>query len=240
MSFSSKVKEELTNKPPKSRHCKLAMLAGLSGEYKTADLSKDCCRRAFIKGTFLNSGSVSDPDKSYHFEIAVPDEAYARFLQQVIEKEGVQAKLGHRKDYFLVYVKDGDSISDMLNIMEAHVALMDIENVRIVKEVRNSVNRQVNCDMANTKKTISAATKQIESIKYINEHAEPDLLSPELEEMARVRLENPDATLAELGQMLETPIGKSGVNHRLAKIMCIAEDLKGRADNSVRIKGGKK
>ena len=228
MSFSSKVKEELTAKPPKSRHCKLAMLAGLSGEYESADLSKDCCRRAFIKGAFLAAGSVSDPDKSYHFEISANTREYAQFLASVIKKCGVEAKVSRRKENFIVYLKDGDGIADMLNIMEAHVALMDIENVRIVKEVRNSVNRQVNCDIANTRKTIGAAQRQIDSINYIKEHAGLDTLSAELAEMAEVRLENPDAPLHELGQMLTVPIGKSGVNHRLAKLCEIAGDLKGR------------
>jgi DNA-binding protein WhiA len=240
MSFSSKVKEELTNKPPKSRHCKLAMLAGLSGEYKTADLSKECCRRAFIKGAFLAGGSVSDPDKSYHFEIAVPTKEHAEFLAGVIKKCGPNAKIGKRKDNYIVYIKDGEGIAELLNVMEAHVALMDIENVRILKDVRNSVNRQVNCDIANTRKTVGAAHRQIECIEYIKEHAAPDFLSPELAEMAAVRLENPEASLYELGQMLSIPLGKSGVNHRLAKLCEIAGDLRGRIEPSPETQGGMK
>ena len=230
MSFSSKVKEELTNKPPRSRHCKLAMLAGLDGEYRTADLSRECCRRAFVKGAFLAAGSVSDPGRSYHLEISVPSREYAEFLASVIKKMGPVARISKRKENYIVYIKDSDDIADMLNIMEAHVALMDVENVRIVKEVRNSVNRQVNCDIANTRKTIGAAKRQIESILYIKEHAGLDTLTPELAEMAEVRLENPDLPLNELGQMLSVPIGKSGANHRLAKLCEIAEGLRGKAE----------
>jgi len=226
MSFAGRIKEEISEKTPKSRHCKLALLAGLSGEYKDADLSKDCCKRAFLKGAFLASGSVSDPNKAYHFEIVVATKEYAEWLVAFIRGLGVETKISRRKENFLVYVKDGSSISDLLNIIEAHVAMMDFENVRIVKEVRNSVNRQVNCDIANNGKTIAAAKRQIEDIKYINEKIGLNSLKPELAELARIRLENPDVPLKDLGQMLSTRIGKSGVNHRLVKLCEIAEGLR--------------
>ena len=127
----------------------------------------------------------------------------------------------------MVYIKEGSGIVDILNVMEAHIALMELENVRILKEVRNSVNRKVNCETANLNKTISAAVKQIEDIEYIRDNYGLSKLSESLEEMARLRLDNPDASLKELGDMLSPPVGKSGVNHRLRKICEIAEDLRG-------------
>ena len=131
-----------------------------------------------------------------------------------------------RKKYFVVYLKEGAQIVDLLNIMEAHVALMNLENVRILKEMRNSVNRQVNCETANIHKTVNAAVKQIEDIRYIEKTIGFEQLSEGLEEIARLRLEQPEATLKELGAMLSVPVGKSGVNHRLRKLSILAEELR--------------
>ena len=138
----------------------------------------------------------------------------------------VDAKIVKRKKYFVVYVKDGSQIVDILNIMEAHKALMDLENVRILKEMRNSINRQVNCEAANINKTVTAATKQLDDILYIKETVGFGDLTPGLEEIASLRIEHPDASLKELGSMLSTPIGKSGVNHRLRKLSNIADSLR--------------
>ena len=179
-------------------------------------IQNSCCRRAFIRGAFLAAGSVSDPEKSYHFEIVCDTEEKARQLQEMIQ----------RKKNYVVYVKESSQIVDLLNVMEAHVALMNFENVRILKEMRNSVNRQVNCETANIGKTISAAVKQIEDIQYIQRMIGFDRLPENLAEMARVRLEQPEATLKELGQMLNPPVGKSGVNHRLRKLSVLAEELR--------------
>ncbi|MBQ8184420.1 MAG: DNA-binding protein WhiA [Lachnospiraceae bacterium] len=185
-----------------------------------------CCRRAFIRGAFLAAGSVSDPGKSYHFEIVCDTEGKALQLQEMITSFDIGAKITPRKKKFVVYVKEGSQIVDLLNVMEAHVALMDFENVRILKEVKNSVNRQVNCETANLGKTVSAAMKQIEDIRYIREHHGFQKLSENLAEIAEVRLEHPSASLKELGQMLDPPVGKSGVNHRLRKLSILAEELK--------------
>ena len=132
-----------------------------------------------------------------------------------------------RKKYFVLYVKEGAEIVDLLNIMEAHVSLMELENLRIVKEMRNSINRRVNCEVANITKTVNAASKQIEDITYIKDHHGFDNLQDGLRQMAEVRLENPDATLSELGQLLDPPVGKSGVNHRLRKLSDIADRIRG-------------
>lgn len=125
-----------------------------------------------------------------------------------------------------MYLKEGSQIVDLLNIMEAHVALMNLENIRILKEMRNSVNRQVNCETANINKTVSAAVKQVEDINFIKSVRGLDSLSDSLREIALLRLEYPEAPLKELGTYLEPPVGKSGVNHRLRKLCEIAEDLR--------------
>ena len=189
-------------------------------------IQNDCCRRAFIRGAFLAAGSISDPEKFYHFEIVCATEAKAEQLQKIIKFFEIDAKIVERKKHFVVYIKEGSGIVDILNVMEAHVALMNLENVRILKEMRNSVNRKVNCETANLKKTVSASVKQIEDIKYIRDTVGLSTLSEGLEEMAMLRLDNPEASLKELGSMLNPPVGKSGVNHRLRKICDIADGLK--------------
>ena len=137
----------------------------------------------------------------------------------------MDAKIVERKKHYVVYLKEGSQIVDILNVMEAHVALMELENVRILKEMRNSVNRQVNCETANISKTVNAAVKQLEDITFIRDHAGLDSLPDNLREMALLRLEHPEAPLKELGTYLNPPVGKSGVNHRLRKISEIAEEM---------------
>ena len=185
-----------------------------------------CCRRAFLRGAFLASGSISDPEKSYHFEIVCATEPKAKQIQSIMATFDVEAKIVIRKKYYVVYIKEGNQIVDMLNVMEAHLSLMELENIRIVKEMRSNVNRQVNCETANINKTVSAAMKQIADIEYIRDTVGFESLPPGLAEIARVRLEKPDATLKELGEELEPPVGKSGVNHRLRKLCETAERLR--------------
>jgi DNA-binding protein WhiA len=148
-------------------------------------------------------------------------------LQEIIGTFGLDAKVVFRKRHYVVYLKEGSGIVDILNVMEAHVALMQLENVRIVKEVRNSINRRVNCETANISKTVSAAMKQIEDIKLIDETTGINNLPDSLRDLAEVRLQNPDASLLVLGNMLNPPVGKSGVNHRLRKLAQIADELRG-------------
>ncbi len=189
-------------------------------------VQKSCCRRAFIRGAFLSAGSMSDPEKSYHFEIVCTSEQKARQLREICNTFEVETKIVKRKKSYVVYLKEGAQIVDMLNIMEAHVALMNLENVRILKEMRNSVNRQVNCETANINKTVSAAVKQVEDINYIKAIRGLGSLPDTLKEIALLRLEYPQAALKELGAMLQPPVGKSGVNHRLRKLCELAEDLR--------------
>jgi len=191
-------------------------------------IQRECCKRAFIRGAFLASGSVSDPVKTYHFEIVCLSEAKAKQLQMIMETFNINARVIKRRKYFVVYVKDSSQVVDMLNIMGAYNALMDMENVRIVKDMRNNVNRKVNCETANINKTVSAAVKQIEDIRFIQMSSAFDELPESLQEMAELRVRYPEATLAELGQLLDTPVGKSGVNHRLKKISLFADELRER------------
>ncbi len=185
-----------------------------------------CCRRAFIRGAFMASGSVNDPEKNYHLEFVLNDMEMAEQLRDLVNSFGLDAKVVGRKEHFVVYLKEGEQIVDLLNVMEAPLALMDLENVRIVKEVRNDVNRKVNCETANLNKVVGAAVKQLEDIAYIEETIGLSSLPEQLEEMARIRLEYPDKSLKELGSYFMTPVGKSGVNHRLRKISSIAESLR--------------
>ena len=191
-------------------------------------IQRECCKRAFIRGAFLAAGSVSDPVKTYQFEIVCLSEAKAKQLQMIMETFNINARVIKRRKYFVVYVKDSSQVVDLLNIMGAYNALMDMENVRIVKDMRNNVNRKVNCETANINKTVSAAVKQIEDIRFIQMSSAFDELPESLQEMAELRVRYPEATLAELGQLLDTPVGKSGVNHRLKKISLFADELRER------------
>ncbi len=191
-----------------------------------ASVQAVCCKRAYIRGAFLATGSVSNPEKSYHFEIVCGTEAGAHYLQEIMNSFELGAKIVKRKKNYVVYLKEGAQIADVLNIMEAYVALMDLENVRIYKEVRNSVNRKVNCETANINKTVSAAYKQMKDIEYIRDTIGFDKLPEGLKDVALTRLAYPEATLKELGNLLETPVGKSGVNHRLRKLSEMADKLR--------------
>lgn len=185
-----------------------------------------CCKRAYIRGAFLAAGSVSDPSKSYHFEIVCDEEEQAEHLKDMINSFGMDAKIVKRKKMHVVYLKEGSQIVDILNVMEAHVSLMELENVRIMKEMRNSVNRKVNCETANINKTVSAAVRQLEDIAYIRDTLGFDKLPEGLKDVALTRLKYPEATLKELGRLMENPVGKSGVNHRLRKLSELAEKLR--------------
>lgn len=185
-----------------------------------------CCKRAYIRGAFIASGSMSAPSKSYHFEIVCAKEGQAEYLKDLIRSFGMDAKIVPRKKTYVVYLKEGSQIVDILNVMEAHISLMRLENVRIVKEMRNSVNRKVNCETANINKTVSAAVRQIEDIEFLKEAVGLDKLPEGLRDVALTRLANPEATLKELGSLMAEPVGKSGVNHRLRKLSEMAEKLR--------------
>lgn len=192
-----------------------------------------CCQRAFLRGVFMSSGSMSDPEKSYHLEIVCTLESQAEQIRSILHSFELEARIVRRKKYFVVYIKDGSGICDFLNIMEAHISLMSFENHRILKEMRNSVNRQVNCETANISKTVNAFSRQAEDIILLREKYGFENLPETLRQMAEVRLEYPDAPLRELGQYLNPPVGKSGVNHRLRKLSELADKIREEA-----VKGG--
>ncbi|MCR5735633.1 MAG: DNA-binding protein WhiA [Lachnospiraceae bacterium] len=185
-------------------------------------LQKMCCKRAYLRGAFIASGSVIDPGKSYHLEIVCRDEKKAERITELFKSFDILAKTVLRKGSYVVYIKEGDKVCDALNVMEAHVALMDFENARILKNVYNTVNRKVNCETANINKTVEAAVKQREAIEYAMTLPEYKSLPKGVRQIAELRLKYPDISLKELGEMSDPKVGKSGVNHRLRKIMDLA------------------
>ena len=173
----------------------------------------------------MAAGSISDPNKSYHFEIVCHTLEQAQQLKELMEFFETEPKIVERKERMVVYLKEGSQIVDLLNVMEAYVSLMNLENVRILKEMRNSVNRKVNCETANINKTVNAAVKQMEDIKRIRDTIGFDNIpEPLAEDCTGDVWIIPEATLKELGTYLDPPVGKSGVNHRLRKLAAIAEN----------------
>ena len=189
-------------------------------------IKNSCCKRAYLRGCYMAVGSMSDPYKSYHLELVCGLQAQAEQLLKILHDFSLDAKMIVRKKYHVVYMKEGENIADFLNITEAHKALMEFENTRIYKGMRNMVNRKVNCEAANITKTVNAATRQVEDIRLIREKMGLEGLPEPLRQMAYVRLENPQASLGELGKLLDPPVGKSGVNHRLRKLGELAKELK--------------
>ena len=207
--------------------------AAVQGMVNQMVIQKNCCKRAFLRGAFLCAGSISDPKKFYHFEIFCASPEKARQMQELMQSFEIDAKIVKRKKYDVVYVKEGAQIVELLGLMGAGISLMNLENVRILKGMRNTVNRKVNCETANINKTVNAAVKQMEDIEYIQNTVGLEKLPENLEETARLRLEYPQASLKELGALLSVPLGKSGVNHRLRKISSIAEQLRGFKEEQV-------
>lgn len=188
---------------------------------------EDEVKRAYIRGSFLGSGSLSDPEKQYHMEFVTRSLEYAEDLKELLGEYDIRAGIIERKGSQVVYIKEGEGIVDMLNIIGAHNALLELENIRIMKDMRNNINRIVNCETANLSKTVNAAIRQIESIKQIKEEYGLERLPENLREIAEKRLEYPDLSLKELGELLDPPVGKSGVNHRLRKLEKIAGEIEG-------------
>ncbi|MFV0528972.1 MAG: DNA-binding protein WhiA [Lachnospiraceae bacterium] len=211
--------------------CKLTETAlsagGIAQSVHPLLVQKNCCKRAFIRGAFLAAGSLTDPEKSYHLEIVCRNYGQAEQLQEIMQHFELSAKITERKNVHVVYIKDSAQIIQMLGIMEANVALMDMENTRILKEMRNTVNRKVNCETANINKTVSAAVKQLADIEFLKEQIGLAALPDELAQTAECRLRYPEASLKELGEMAQPPIGRSGMNHRLRKISKLAEEIRG-------------
>ena len=186
-----------------------------------------CCRSSYLRGAFLGSGSVSSPDSGYHLELTVGNAQLGRELASLVSRfPGLEAKVSQRKLSYLVYLKDSNQIADFLVVMGAHGNLLAYENARVLKGLKNQVNRLVNCESANMDKTVEAAARQVANIRLIEARLGLDALDPSLALVAKSRLANPEANLKELGEAMSPPLGKSGVNHRLRKIGEIADGLR--------------
>ena len=179
---------------------------------------------AWLRGAFLATGWVAAPEKAYNVEFALSSEDHAEFTARLLNDMGIRAGVSPRKSQTVVYVKDFEGVSRFLALMGAFNAYMACENIRIVKELHNGVNRQLNCDESNTDKTVKAAENQIRDIDFLRKRGILQSLPRTLQQMAEVRVNNPDANLTELGEMLDPPIGKSGVNNRLRRLSQIARD----------------
>jgi len=182
--------------------------------------------KAYLRGAFLASGSMSDPEKTYHLEIICHNHVLAKELNEIMDSFNLNAKVIMRKGSHVVYLKEGENIVDFLNIIGAHSALLELENIRILKEMRNNVNRIVNCETANLQKTVNASVRQVDNIRYIRDNLGFEKLPENLRDIAQLRLKYSDASLKELGEMLSPSLGKSGVNHRLRKLDIIAEKIR--------------
>ena len=212
MSFASDIKDELLG---------LKMWDMNSQMKQDEQLARLCIREAFIK-----SGSMNDPNKKYHLEIMFKTKKKAEEMQTLLNNFNINAKIIKREKDYMLYLKDGEEISEFLALIGANSSVIKFEEIRVLKETRNDINRLVNCETANLNKTINAAVKQIEDIKLIKKKRKFSNLPENLQEIAELRIANPDVSLVELGKMLSEPIGKSGVNHRLKKLSTIAEDLR--------------
>ncbi len=194
-------------------------------------VEKRCCKRSFLRGVFLGSGSVTDPEKSYHLELVTNALDEAKDIKRLLAEFDLTGKIIERKKHYVVYIKEGEQIVDFLNIIGAYNSLMNFENVRIVKELRNNVNRIVNCETANLNKIVNTSVRQVGNIRLIEEKKGLGILNDKLIAVAEARMENPDVSLKELGELMVPPVGKSGVNHRLKKIAEIAEEIRNEESN---------
>lgn len=193
-------------------------------------IRKPCCKRSYLRGAFLAGGSVNNPEgSSYHLEIASMYQEHCEALVELANKFDLNARCIERKKGFVFYIKEGEKIIELLNIIGAHQALFKFEDVRIMRDMRNSVNRIVNCETANLNKTIGAAVRQIDNIKLLQKEVGLENLPDKLREVAEIRLKHPDSNLTEVGEMLGGKVSKSGVNHRLRKIDELAEKIRGGA-----------
>lgn len=194
---------------------------------KASLVKRKCCAQAYLRGAFLGGGSINDPaGKDYHLEFITDNEEYSQALISFLSRYKLKAGLSQRKEKMVIYLKEADQIIEVLNIIGAHNALLNFENVRVFKGMKNKVNRLVNCETANLEKTVDAAVRQVENIRLIEATKGLDNLPESLQELAELRLAYPEASLKELGEMLIPRVGKSGINHRMRKIEQIAEKIR--------------
>jgi DNA-binding protein WhiA len=217
----------LSELPQASELSSAHQLALAGKRIEAISATSECCKKAYIRGAFIAGGSLSDPEKNYHLEFVTAGIDQGELLASLMGGFGLNAKVIERKGHYIVYLKEGENIVDLLNIMGAHQSLMSMENTRILREIRNNINRAVNCEAANMQKTVNASLKQIRDIKTIERFVGLEYLDIQLAEVARLRLKHRESSLKEIGGMLSPPVGKSGVSHRLRRISEIAEDLRG-------------
>ncbi len=186
----------------------------------------ECCYRAYLRGAFLGNGFINHPKKSYHLEMVCQSMAHAQLIMALMQVYGMGPKINERKSQLVVYLKESEQISDFLNVIGAHNALLELENVKIYKEQKNIANRKANCDEANTDKVVDTGVRQNQAIRLIMDRMGLDKLPPTLREVAYLRLEYPETSLKELGEMLDPVLSKSGINHRLRKLEKIAEEIR--------------
>ena len=191
-----------------------------------AIIKKRCCKKACLRGIFLAAGTVSDPMRSYHLEISCASEYMASDVRKLINSFGLRSRVSQRRNRYVVYLKDAEQISDFLGIIGANAQLFKFQNVRITKEMRGSANRVLNCENANLQKSVNAAQRQIADIKYVEQTRGLASLPPKLRAAAVLRVGNPELPLADLAELFDPPLAKSGLNHRLAKISEIAEEIR--------------
>lgn len=198
---------------------------GLSHRGLPAEATRSCCRRAFLRGIFLACGSVANPEKGYHLELVLKNPALADATRDLIDEFGLKVGLSRRKGDSVLYLKGADSIGDFLALIGAHAAILQHENARILKEMRNQVNRTVNCETANLNKTVKAAVRQGSCVRFLMEQGAFDGLNSGLREAGILRMQYPEASIQELADLTEPPTGKSGMNHRLRRLCQIAQEL---------------
>ena len=209
----------------------LATLSIKEGEDRRWHLKSDiilmqpCCRKAFVKSAFLSAGSVSDPGRSYHLEIVARDDETADILIDILHGFSLGAKKVLRKEKTVVYLKEAEDIASMLALMGADSSYLAFESGRVMKEMNGNINRRVNCETANIEKTVNASVKQVSAIRRIEKKKGLSSLPKSLVEIAEQRLLHPELSLEELGKMCTPVIGKSGVNHRLRRLVEIAESI---------------
>lgn len=180
--------------------------------------NKELLEKAFVRGAFLGGGSINNPKSAYHLEVTFSSVENAKIILKILEKYQIQFKSIEKKSGYSIYTKDGDEISKLLALIGANSSVLKFEEIRVYRDIRNSVNRKVNCETANLNKTVNAALKQIEDINYLKQIGQFEKMPEQLQEIANLRLKNPEASLVEIGKMLSRPIGKSGVNHRFQNI----------------------
>ena len=198
----------------------------IANEILSYFLKSEILEKAFIRGTFLGSGTINNPEKKYHLEILLKNLETAKYIIEILRKYSIDFKILERSKKYAIYTKEGEEISKFLALMGASASVLKFEEIRVYRDIKNNINRKVNCETANLNKIVNSSVKQINDIKYIKERGKFNELSEQLKEIAIVRIENPDMSLEELGKLLKKPIGKSGVNHRLRKIQKIVEELK--------------